>query len=100
MIQATSHLPQPNIWKRFIDDKYGTYTETDNQLDKLLEIANTLDQNIRITTQRSKEHLLFLDLTIAIHEGTLTTKLYRKPTDTPSNKSRRRADTQRLPNGQ
>ena len=82
LTKATTHLPQPHIWKRFIDDIFGTYGGTETQLDEYLDIANPLDPNIRITTQRSKESLPFLDLTISTHEGTLSTKLYRKPIDT------------------
>ena len=54
LTQATSHLPQPNILKRFIDDIFGPYPGTETQLDEFLEIVNTLHQNIRITSQRSR----------------------------------------------
>jgi hypothetical protein len=80
---ATAHLPQPSIWKRFIDDILGVFPGTRVELQSFLDIANSLDPNIHLTTEIGEQgEVNFLDLTIMIRDDRLVHQIYTKPTHT------------------
>lgn len=82
LLVATAHLPQPLCWKRFIDDIFGAYPGTTEDVMRYIQIANGLDPNIRLTYETSTVEVPFLDLSIRVDEGRFAHKLYRKETDT------------------
>ena len=69
------------FWKRFIDDIFFIWTESEESLEKLLEILNKFHPNLKFTYEKSKEKINFLDVVIKIKKGKIITDLYCKPTD-------------------
>ena len=69
------------FWKRFIDGIFFIWTESEESLEKLLEILNKLHPNLKFTYEKSKEKINFLDVVIKIKKGKIITDLYCKPTD-------------------
>ena len=69
------------LWKRFTDDIFFIWTDTEENLDKFLEDLNKFHPNLRFTYEKSREKINFLDVVIKIKEGKITTKLFCKPTD-------------------
>lgn len=68
-------------WHRYIDDIIFFWTGTDDMLQNFIRIINQNDINLHFTSTYSTEKIIFLDLSIEqIKDGTIKTKLYRKPT--------------------
>nr|XP_047128840.1 uncharacterized protein LOC124809161 isoform X1 [Hydra vulgaris]XP_047128841.1 uncharacterized protein LOC124809161 isoform X1 [Hydra vulgaris] len=74
------------LYKRFIDDILIIFTGTTQQTEELTTYANTLHNDIKFTFNTSNDKINFMDITLQINKNnnTLTSKLYRKPTDTLS----------------
>lgn len=79
---ATSsfHL-QPVFWKRYIDDIFGIWTHSEEQLLAFINHINSLNPNIKTSLTYNFNHINFLDCTIYKLNNKLATKLYSKPTD-------------------
>ena len=78
----TSQQP-PSLWKRYVDDTL-TIIKKDNK-DAFLDHINSIDPNIRFTSEDPKDDgsISFLDILIILEEdGKLNTTVYRKPTHT------------------
>ena len=82
--QAISTAPHPpTFWRRFVDDAFVTIQKT--QEDSFFKHINTIDDKIQFTKEagRSDGSMPFLDTLITINvDGSLNTKVYRKPTHT------------------
>ena len=79
---STSPHP-PSMWKRYVDDTL-TIINRDHK-DAFLDHLNSIDDNIRFTSEDPKEDgsISFLDiLIIPDANGKLNTTVYRKPTHT------------------
>ena len=75
------HL-QPFIWKRFIDDIFFVWTYGQEQLDTFVSYLNNCHDTIKFTLEVSCLKINFLDITITNEkDGTVSTNLYCKPTD-------------------
>ena len=72
---------KPWLWKRFIDDTFFIWTDTEENLDKFLEDLNKFHPNLRFTYEKLREKNNFLDVVIKIKEGKITTNLFGKPND-------------------
>ena len=72
---------KPWLWKRFIDDIFFIWTDSDENLNKLLKDLNEFHPNLRFTYEKSKEKINFLDLVIKLTDGKIVTDLYCKSTD-------------------
>ena len=72
---------KPWLWKRFIDDIFFIWTDTEENLDTFLEDLNKFHFNLRFTYEKSREKINFLNVVIKIKEGKITTNLFCKPTD-------------------
>jgi hypothetical protein len=70
------------FWKRFIDDIFLIWTGTEQELITFLEFINTLHPTIKFTSTYDFQSrtVPFLDTSIKIERGTITSDLYRKPT--------------------
>ena len=68
---------KPWLWKRFIDDIFFIWTDTEENLDKFLEDFNKIHPNLRFTYEKFS----FLDVVRKIKEGKINTNLFCKPTD-------------------
>ena len=69
------------FWKRFSDDIFSIWTESEENLEKFLEDLHKFHPNLKFTYEKSKEKINFLDVVIAIKKGRIITDLYCKPTD-------------------
>ena len=82
--QSTKYISAtPSLWKRYVDDTL-TIIKKDHK-DPFLDHINSIDPNIRFTSEDQKEDgsIPFLDVLIIPEEnGKLNTTVYRKPTHT------------------
>ena len=72
---------KPWFWKRFSDEIFSIWTESEENLEKFLEDLHKFHPNLKFTYEKSKEKINFLDVVIKISEGRIITDLYCKPTD-------------------
>ena len=72
---------KPWFWKRFIDDIFFIWTESEESLEIFLQDLNKFHPNLKFTYEKSKEKINFLDVVIKIKEGRVIADLYCKPTD-------------------
>ena len=73
----------PRWWKRFVDDTFVILKK--DHKEEFLQHINSVDPSIQFTTEEQKEDgsMPFLDILVTSQEdGTLTSKVYRKPTHT------------------
>ena len=78
----TAPLP-PSLWKKFVDDTSVILEE--QHKDEFFHHINSLDENIKFTAETTKGDgsIPFLDtLVTSQSDGSLQTKVYRKPTNT------------------
>ena len=76
-------LHPPKIWKRYVDDSFVIQQES--QKEQFFQHINQVDTSIKYTMEKAGPDgsIPFLDLLITPKaDGTLTTKVYRKPTHT------------------
>lgn len=71
-----------NGWKRYLDDCFIIWDESDANLTVFLDIVNNLDPNINFTLDESAICIPFLDVLISKCGENITTDMYYKPTDT------------------
>lgn len=73
------------FWRRFIDDVFLIWTGTEEELITFLDFINTLHPTIKFTSTYDFETrtVPFLDTSIKIDDGKITSDLYRKPTHSP-----------------
>ena len=77
-----SYRLQPFIWKRFIDDIFFVWTYGQTELDNFVDYLNTCHSTIKFTLETSLLKINFLDITITHDsDGSVSTNLYCKPTD-------------------
>ena len=83
-VKAINVSPQPPyLWKIFMDDTFIIFKSS--QKTSFLEHMNSIDHHIQFTSKESKPDgsMPFLDILITPKEdGSLSTTVYRKPTNT------------------
>lgn len=72
---------QPLFYKRFIDDIFLIWCHGESSLLEFITAFNSFDDHITFSHLYSASELNFLDVAIKISGETLSTSLYRKPTD-------------------
>lgn len=78
--QTTQNIK--NGWKRYLDDCFIIWNESDANLTVFLDIVNNLDPNINFTLDESAICIPYLDVLISKCRENITTDMYYKPTDT------------------
>jgi hypothetical protein len=69
------------LLRRFIDDKFGIWTGTENEFNIFHQELNSFSQ-LKWTTSGLSSTVNFLDITVAINaNGKISTKTYQKPTN-------------------
>jgi len=63
-------------------DIFALYRHREETLKMLLEHLNQAHPTIKFTADWSRERVNFLDVTVKLEHGTLTTDLHVKPADT------------------
>ena len=79
---STSTSP-PSLWRRFVDDTFVIIKKT--QKESFISHINSIDENIQFTMEDSRADgsIPFLDtLVTPCPDGSLSTRVYRKPTHT------------------
>ena len=57
------------------------WTDSDENLNMFWKDLNEFHPNLKLTYEKSKEKIIFLDLVIKLTDGKIVTDLYSKPTD-------------------
>ena len=74
---------QPLVWNRFIDDIFGIWPHGPQEFQKFVTHLNNCIDGLKFTFEISDKQISFLDTLVCLDKtGSLTTTLYRKPTDT------------------
>ena len=76
-----SYRLQPKVWYRYIDDIFCIWQYGIEELNGFLTHINSVHRTIKFTAEISKTEINFLDTTVKLNEGEITTDLYCKPTD-------------------
>ena len=74
-------------WKRYIDDVFLIWCGSYEDLEKFHNHLNSVHPTMKfddIEHDKSENSCNFLDLTIKIHDGKISTDLFRKQTDKPT----------------
>ena len=76
------HTTPPRLWLRFVDDTFVVLERS--ELENFFQHINAIDENIKFTQELCKDNTLaFLDCLITVNsDGSLSSKVYRKPTHT------------------
>lgn len=69
-------------WKRFLDDCFILWNNSDENLKIFHQLVNNLDPNIKFTLESSDTKLPFLDVLVIKKNSKLFTDIYYKTTDT------------------
>ena len=71
------------VWKRYVDDIFGIFNGTKEQLMQLHQYLNTIHPHIKFTLEiEDNNSIPFLDITISKHNNKLKFNIYRKSTTT------------------
>ena len=74
---------KPSIWLRYTDDIFMIWNDSEDKLKDFLAYINTVNPAIIITHAYSFKSVNFLDVLVTLtDDGTISTDLYTKPTDT------------------
>lgn len=71
----------PLLQLRLIDDIFGIWSGTKNELLEWVTFLNSSHSSIKFTLESSETEIPFLDTTVYIENNKVKTKLYKKPTD-------------------
>lgn len=80
-IYPSDMFSKVSCWYRYIDDIFLIWSGTEHELVDFRRFLNTLDPDLKFTLLWSKLEIQFLDTTVFFEGDSLSTKLYRKPTD-------------------
>ena len=72
---------KPYFYKRFIDDGFGIWTGSIEELKQFTDHANSIHENIQVELRYDQKQIEFLDTLVKIENGHIYTDLYVKPTD-------------------
>lgn len=75
---------KPKMWLRYVDDTFVIWPHGENTLEGFLQHLNSIEESIKFTMElEAGNKIPFLDVLVHKNEdGTLKTKVYRKPTHT------------------
>ena len=78
------HAKCPRIWFRFIDNIWGIFRGTEEELNSFVDYCNSFHQTIKFTVEYSKKSITFLDVTTYQEDNRFKATLFVKPTDSHS----------------
>ena len=70
-----------HLWWRYIDDIYFLWKHEEEKLKKFIKYLNEKYPTIKCTAEWSQTSINFLDVTVSLIGGKITTDLYVKATD-------------------
>ena len=71
----------PTLQIRYIDDIFGLFKGSNEELTHYVQYLNNSHDTIKFTMETSESHIPFLDTLVYTHNSKIKTKLYIKPTD-------------------
>ncbi|CAN7986166.1 unnamed protein product, partial [Ixodes hexagonus] len=71
----------PLLYKRYIGDIFIIWQHDLSDLTYFIESFNEFHRTIKFTSSHSSNNITFLDVSVKLRNGLLSTTLYRKPTD-------------------
>ena len=77
----SSYKHKPLLYFRYIDDIFMIWTDGENSLNDFLTHCNNENKNIQFEKTISSTSIPFLDVSVTLELGKLTTDLYTKSTD-------------------
>ena len=72
---------KPTLYLQFVDDIFGVWDGTEEELLEFQSIANQIHPRIKVTLNMSRQSIEFLDVTIKMVDGAVNTTIYEKPSD-------------------
>ena len=73
---------QPKAYLRYIDDIFGIWEYSLDELERFSKLANSIHPNIQLTLRSSKEAIEFLDVKVILNaDNTISTNLFEKETN-------------------
>ena len=78
------HWNCPRIWFRFIDDIWGIFRGTEEELVSFVDYCNSFHETIKFMVEFSMKSITFLDVTIYQEESRIKLTLFVKPIDSHS----------------
>ena len=72
---------KPIFYRRFLDDIFFVWADGEHSLSKFISDFNSLHPSITFTHTYSQESVHFLDVTVSVSCTSISTSLYKKPTD-------------------
>ena len=75
---------RPLMYRRYIDDIFGAFTGTCDDVAKFTEFADAFHPALRFTSNVSQHSVTFLDMHVQICARKLDTTVHYKPTDSHS----------------
>ena len=82
------HGSRPKLWLQFIDDVLFVWRGDESSLNNFIQFCNNfssssnMKRTIKITSSYSRKEVNFLDVSVRIENGHLSTDLFYKPVDT------------------
>ena len=80
-LQLLKFPQKPYLYKRYIDDGIGFWTEGENSLLEFANHANSIHPRIKVTLRWSKDKIEFHDTWVKLKGGKIETDLFCKETD-------------------
>ena len=77
----SSYKHKPLLYFRYIDDIFMIWTEGEDSLNDFLTHCNNQNKHIQFEQTISSTSIPFLDISVTLERGKLTTDLYTKSTD-------------------
>jgi hypothetical protein len=79
--QTPEHIASAKIHKRYIDDVFILYENTNNDLPKYISLLRAAYAPLQLTLKIGRVNIPFLDLSISINDitGTIEHSIYQKP---------------------
>jgi hypothetical protein len=72
---------QPFFYSRYVDDIFGIWTGTEDELKQFHALANNIHPSIQVDLRFSSNKIEFLDVSVSFEKGYLITDVYSKPAD-------------------
>ena len=73
--------PKPELFKRFIDDCIGCTVMSTRDLHKFIDALGSANPNLKFTHKIDEAEIEFLDITVKLHNNTISTDIFYKDTD-------------------
>ena len=74
-------MKTPLLYIRFVDDIFGIWNGTEEELIAFQALANSIHPRIEVELKSSRHNIDFLDVNVWLQNGKLQTSVYEKPTD-------------------